>query len=471
MKTYFTLCLLFLYTSLFSQYQLKKERLALDETLKIAVFEIKDNLFTHGQTFVWDNREFTLLKTDSQYTLKHPDTNTSYTAYNTPLPLIQIDAPNGIVNEPKRFASIDYADSAKTLNSYAGIEIRGSSSRYFAKESYDINFYTNYQKGLNRNVQLGNMRTDDDWILDALYNEPLRLRSHLSFALWKKIHTPSYLNKAPKAQSGIDTQHCEVFINGHYKGVYLLTEQVDRKLLQLAKEDQTGIRGELFQGSAYQGAVTFDSIPVVKNYLKSWGGHDIEYPYPNDTPWDNLCEFTDAIIQGDDDAFAKAVETQINLPNIIDYFLFINALRAPDNLGKNIYLARYDRGEPYFYIPWDLDGTFGTIFNGEELDVTTDFLDNGLLRKLLAKNPENFIGRFKARWKELRNNELETNALLKWQKKHYQKLITSGVYEREKIAWPSLDYGTQRIEYMNNWTQKRLQFLDTYIENITPKTD
>lgn len=471
MKTIFASFLLLLTTSVFGQHLLDQERLAVDDSLQLALFQIKDTLFVSGQKFVYQNQEFILNEVNGEYILSSIKNSTLYKAYNTPLAVIQIQAPQGIVNEPKRMSIISYADSTKTITSDAGIELRGNSSQYFDKKTYDINFYKDNQGIENRGIKFGNMRSDDDWILDALYNEPLRLPSYLSFELWKKIYTPKYLNKEPKAQSGVSTQFCEVFVNGHYKGVYLLSEQVDRKLLKLKKEDSTGIRGELFQGSAYEGAVTFDSVPPKKNYLRRWGGHDIEYPYPNDIPWDNLYPFTQAVVEGDDDAFAKAVSTQLNLSNVIDYFLFINVVRGPDNLGKNIYIARYDRNEPYFYVPWDLDGTFGTIYSGKEMNITNDFLDNGLLRRLLAENPEDFITKFKIRWKDLRASSMHTDTLVQWQQETYYSLVQSGVYEREKLAWSTLDYGTQRLEYMNNWTKKRLLYLDTYIANLSPKTD
>lgn len=471
MKNTILVLTLFTASLCIGQHALQKERLALDDSLHLAVFNIKDSLFADTQEFLWNNQVFVLTQQDATYSLQPKNSNTNYTAYNTPLALMQVNAPNGIVNEPKRMSTITYADSTKVFTSHAGIELRGSSSQFFSKKTYDLNFHKDSLGLKNRNLRLGTMREDDDWILDGLYNEPLRLRSHLSLELWKKVYSPSYLDKEPKAQSGVSTTFCELVVNGQYKGIYLISEQVDRKLLKLVKEDSTGVRGELFQGSAYQGAVTFDSLPPKKNYLSRWGGHDIKYPYPNDRPWDNIYEFTDAIINGDEDAFAKAVNTQLNLSNIIDYFLFINALRAPDNLGKNIYLARYDRDEPYFYIPWDLDGTFGTIFSGRELDITNDFLNNGLLRRLLKENPENFRSLFKARWKELRTTSLNIKTVLQWQKDNYLYLLNSGAYAREKMAWNTLDYSTQRLNYMNTWTKKRFKFLDTYMENLPATVD
>lgn len=468
-----TLLLIAVLTAVLShgQHKLEKERLALDDSLHLALFTIKDELFTDKQEFLWNNDSFVLTQQDSVYSLQHLQSQNTYSAYNTSLAMVQVHAPTGIVNEPKRMSTIQYADSIKFFTSHAGIELRGSSSQFFSKKTYDLNFYKDSLGRENRDVQLVNMRKDDDWILDGLYNEPLRLRSHLSLKLWKNIHTPTYLDQEPKAQAGVTTAFCELFVNGAYKGLYLISEQVDRKLLRLVKEDHTGTRGELFQGSAYQGAVTFDSVPPIKNYLRRWGGHDIEYPYPNDTPWNNLYAFTDKIVNGDEAAFAKAVKEQLNLSNIIDYFLFINAVRAPDNLGKNIYLARYDAYEPYFYIPWDLDGTFGTIFSGKEFNITNDFLDNGLLRRLLKENPQNFRTQLKARWKELRESNLDTQSLIQWQKDNYRYLLNSGAYTREKMRWKDLDYSTQRLDYMNTWTEKRLHFLDNYIESLPPTVD
>jgi len=462
---------IFGFLNAYSQEIIELERLALDDSLGIAVFQIEDSLFKNTPAITWDTKEFVLSKQDSTYILKNTATQKSYVANNTPYPLIQIDAPNGIVNEPKRMSTIKYADSNKTLSSFAGIELRGSSSQFFPKKTYDLNFYKDSLGQKNRDVQLGNLRKDNDWILDGLYNEPLRLRSYLSLALWKEIYNPSYIDKEPKAESGVGTAYCEVFVNNHYKGIYLLSEQVDRKLLKLVKEDSTGVKGELFQGSAYEGAVTFDSIPPKKNYLRRWGGYDIEYPYPNDNPWDNLYPFTETIINGDETAFAKAIKQNLNLDNIIDYFLFVNAVRAPDNVGKNIYLARYDSNEPYFYVPWDLDGTFGIIFSGRELNITNDFLDNGLLRRLLAENPENFIARFKTRWSELRSSKLSTQKLIVWQRTNYENLLNNGAYDREKTAWPNLDYSQTRIDYMTTWTTQRMAFLDNYIKTLSTKTD
>jgi hypothetical protein len=292
------------------------------------------------------------------------------------------------------------------------------------------------------------------------------MRSFISLNLWNDIYTPHYLDKEPKAKAGATAAYSEVFINGRYKGLFLLQEQVDRKLVKIKKNKRDTVRGEIFQGARYLGASSFDSIPPAKNFLASWGGYDIKYPSPSNAPWDNVYPFTDFVVNSDDDAFAKAISKQFVLDNAIDYFLYINALRAPDNLGKNLYLIRYDAGAPYFYAPWDLDGTLGTIYSGKRINTTNDFLSNGLLRRLIATDADDFITRFQARWLTLRQGVLSEEQLLKKQMDTYKLLKEQKVYEREALVWDTFIYEEEGITYMQEWTKKRLAFLDKYISDL-----
>ncbi|EAQ39311.1 CotH protein [Dokdonia sp. MED134] len=447
------------------------EQLAIDDSLQIAVIQIPENRkLSQTEVFSLGNDSYTLTlhSTDSIYSTTHTLklNNNTYKAYITSLPLITINASQEIVNEPKRMSRIGYADEEITFTSYAGIELRGSSSLVFKKKTYDLNFYKDSLGFENQDYKLAGMRSDDDWILDGLYNEPLRMRSFISLNLWNDIYTPHYLDKEPKAKAGATAAYSEVFINGRYKGLFLLQEQVDRKLVKIKKNKGDTVRGEIFQGARYLGASSFDSIPPAKNFLASWGGYDIKYPSPSNAPWDNVYPFTDFVVNSDDDAFAKAISKQFVLDNAIDYFLYINALRAPDNLGKNLYLIRYDAGAPYFYAPWDLDGTLGTIYSGKRINTTNDFLSNGLLRRLIATDADDFIARFQARWLTLRQGVLSEEQLLKKQMDTYKLLKEQQVYEREALVWDTFIYEEEGITYMQEWTKKRLAFLDKYISDL-----
>ena len=59
-KKFLSSFLIILSATAIAQHQLDKERLALDDFLQLAIFQIKDNLSIDGQKFIDNNQEFTL---------------------------------------------------------------------------------------------------------------------------------------------------------------------------------------------------------------------------------------------------------------------------------------------------------------------------------------------------------------------------------------------------------------------------
>ncbi|WP_366841162.1 CotH kinase family protein [Lacinutrix sp.] len=50
-----------------------------------------------------------------------------------------------------------------------------------SKKSFDLEFWADLVSKEKKDIKFKGMRSDDDWILDAMYNEPLRLRSYYSY--------------------------------------------------------------------------------------------------------------------------------------------------------------------------------------------------------------------------------------------------------------------------------------------------
>src|SRR5690625_6397633 len=83
--------------------------------------------------------------------------------------------------------------------------------------------------------------------------------------------------------------------------------------------------------------------------------------------WEDLFEFVTFVMESDDQEFEDNIEKHFDLENAVNYLIFVNALRAPDNLQKNIYTARYDSGTPYFFTACDLDGVLWILYNGTRM--------------------------------------------------------------------------------------------------------
>ncbi|NMH86276.1 CotH kinase family protein [Flavivirga algicola] len=408
----------------------------------------------------------TALEYSNSYLVTGTSTANQYTLYFTQLPIISIESSSTILDEPKTLANFVYADNEQILISKIGIELRGGFSQSFPKKTYDLEFWEDDNGEDTHNVQFGNLRSDDDWILDALYNEPLRLRSYVANKLWLDLHTPNYLEDESKAKSGADVKYVELFLNGGYNGIYNLSEQVDKKQLKL-KSFKDEIRGELYKGVSWGGAVNFTRLPTYDNSSRIWGGYEMKYPKDDDiTDWDNLYQFTDFVMNSSNTQFIDNIWEEFDFDNYSDYFLFLNLLRATDNTGKNVYLAKYQSDEPYFYVPWDLDGCFGTIWNGNNENITNDILINGLIDRVIVLNPNNSATAISNKWFEYRNNVFDSTSLIEAIETQYEFLLNNKIYEREALVHSNYPFSEQDLLYMLNWLENRLNYLDTYFGNI-----
>ncbi|MBT8183413.1 MAG: CotH kinase family protein, partial [Eudoraea sp.] len=334
-------------------------------------------------------------------------------------------------------------------------------------KSYDLEFWTDSLSRNSKDLKFKGLRNDDDWILDGIYNEPLRLRSYFALKLWHSIHKPHYQLNEPKAKSTIDLVFAEVFKNSQYRGVYTFSESVDAKLLKLKENNDKQINGELFKASSYEGAPAFKKAPEYNNVFPHWAGFEMEYPIEDyRSHWDDLARLVNLVVNGSDEEFELKIGKVVNIENAIDYYLFVNLLRATDNLGKNYYIAKYDSQQPYFFIPWDLDGVMGIIQDGKRIATTDDILSNGLFDRLLKINPDGYKEQLKSRWNALRKEDFSNSSLFGSIDKIYNKFDSKNIYNRERQVWPNQLPKEAHYEYLKNWLTNRLIYLDTHFEKL-----
>ncbi|MEA1897670.1 MAG: CotH kinase family protein [Bacteroidota bacterium] len=408
------------------------------------------------------------LKTGISYIIT--GNNKTYALYFTDLPLIHINTEYYIGDEPKVPARFIISDGNNDIfSSFIGIERRGGISQGYPKKSYDLELWKD-SLGLDTlRRSLLSMRNDDDWLLIAMYNEPMRLRNAISHELWLKIHTLYYHESEPDAVPGIHTEYVELFLNDEYNGIYLLTEQVDRKQLKLKKYiiETSTIRGLLNKGIYWGDAVTYDGAPGFSNSNRVWSGFEMKYPKEEEiTDWTDLYNFVNLVVNGSESDFLSNIVNMFNIDNAVDYFLYLNILRGTDNRGKNIYVSRYDEDEPFVNIPWDLDGTWGMLWNGSRQDITDDIKTNGMYERLMNLDNDFFNLLLRSRWNSLRENEFHEQTLMEMFEEKYSILHINGVYKREELKWGASTLDLQNIFYLNTWLTERLAFLDDYFPPI-----
>ena len=272
-----------------------------------------------------------------------------YSYYRSEMPLITITTDGPIINSPAVHGIINVADAdGNVITMHAGFKIRGTSSQQYEKKSYRVELWADETGVEMADTTFLGLRSDDDWNLEAMWAQPLRLRDKVANELWMDMYRLSYQENEPEARAGIRMVYADVFINEEYMGVYTLTERVDRKQLGLKKYNGE-LRGLLYKGNG-PGAPTYDSLPAYDNTLDTWANYEWVYPNESDTAinWDHLYSFTNFVMNATDNVFYSQYSAQFDKENAIDYYLFINSLMAMDNMGRNLFLARYKKSVPIF---------------------------------------------------------------------------------------------------------------------------
>lgn len=408
-----------------------------------------------------------------QYKLSHPVAKLStagsyqatskantYTVYFTQVPVLQFSTRHRIVDAPSVYANLVLTDTTGIVaQSATGIEIRGASTQAYPKKSYELSLWADTVGSKTQELALLGLRTDNKWNLQAMYNDQLRLRVKVANELWQDIDQVYYQAQEPNAKSGIGLAYTEVFVNGSYQGIYTLTERIDRKQLKL-KKYANGIKGELYKGVTFDVANSYAGAPAFNNDSLIWSG--FEYKEPSEkTDWTNLHDFVSFVATSSDSDFYSQYQSRFNLANAVDYYIFVNLIRATDNTAKNLYIAKYKANEPYYYVPWDLDGVLGNDWSGTNTNNTRDILSNGFYARLVKDNSATgFQAALASRWGSLRASVL-TNAYISAKiKLNSDYLLNNNIYEREHLAWPDYRYEAAQLAYPSTWLAGRLAYLD-----------
>lgn len=388
----------------------------------------------------------------------------------TSLPLIHVMTYEEIPDEPKVLSwfEMQYCHNQESdpaiiqFKTQAGIEIRGGSSTRYDKKSYGFELW---EDGSTKDysASLLGMRYGEDWILDAMYIDDLRMRNKISFELWEKISSTPDEDQMHGIFPGIHCEFVELFINNRYSGLYCLNEKLDEHILQFTR-NQYELGGVMYKAIDWaDGSTSFEIYNSDPPDHFLWDGWEIIYP-EHENAWNPLAELRNFVVHSSDASFKDEIVTLIDLENAIEYYLFMNLLLAYDNTGKNTYLARYSEQSPFFIMPWDIEASWGRMWDGADSN-TWGIVYNNLFKRLIETDAEEFNDRLCSRWDEYRETLFHEDSLMLPIGNYYTLLKNSGAIERENTRWPdSLIDFDQEYLYISEWLEARLDYLDGHFD-------
>ena len=334
----------------------------------------------------------------------------------------------------------------------------------------------NYKIKFDTDQQFFGLRKDNKWILDAGQVDLFRLRNRIATELWNDMAAkPYYADKEPDVLTGVRGQLVEVYINDEYRGIYCLTECIDRKQLKLKKFNKTTgeIKGGLWKSEGYGSSLMWECPDNYDNKSETWDVFEVKYPELDDLPetdYGTLWNAINFVANSTDKEFTQYVAEYFDIPVLIDYYIFLETLHAFDNIGKNMYWAVYDKttDKKLTLAVWDLDGTVGAKWLGEWANPEYDMdINLYLYVRLKELNVDNFKEKIIERYHSLRNTYLSTESLIQRYTYYYELLKSSGATQREEEKWSedsdingeviNFDY---EIEYIKDWINIHMSYLD-----------
>lgn len=323
---------------------------------------------------------------------------------------------------------------------YAKFRYRGATASGFEKKAYNVKICDAAGESVDR--QFFGLREDNNWILDAMAVDPACMRNRVATDIWNEFASkPYYADREKKALTGTRGHFVEVFLNGHYHGIYCMTEKMDRKQLKLkkyksaadSKSGEEEVHGVLYKADqwcyevfmGHESGSSYYPGTAPRSYYntlgqETWASFELKYPdYEEEAvDWEPLWNGINFAVTSSQSTFESGMASHFDLPVVNDYYLFLDLLLATDNHGKNMLYFVYDRqgteGDRLSLAPWDLDGTLGARWDGSTTytkDYTQDFEnflnsyehgEYGLFYKLRNSTTLNWKQQLADRYKELR---------------------------------------------------------------------
>lgn len=465
-----------------AQVEIDGKQAMFDSKTNTALATIPKSVFGSDYQTTVNGKTYTFNKIEGGKVYSVDDLNITFTF----LPILHLEGQFGYEYE-QAVVSLLMPDESDIIGLSGKIKWRGGTTNAADKHK------RNYKIKLNEDQQFFGLRKDNKWILDAGQADLFRVRNRIATEIWNDMsQKPYYANKEPDVLTGVRGKLIEVFLNDEYRGIYCLTECMDRKQLKLKKFDkETGeIHGGLWKSKGYGSSLMWECPDTYDNQSETWDVFEAKYPELDDleeTDYSTLYNAINFVANSSDEDFCEHIREYFDIPTIIDYYIFLETLNAFDNVGKNMYWAVYDKVQDKKLTPavWDLDATVGAKWLGEWSVPNFEInINMNLIVRLLELNVDNFKEKALQRYHSLRENILSTINLKERYIDYYNNIHLSGADKREENLWSKdtdiageiLDFENE-IDFILEWITQHMQYLDehqfkqvnTHIDNINIK--
>ena len=328
-----------------------------------------------------------------------------------------------------------YAGTNRLLVQSSNLEwhVRGFSSMSALKKSLKLNLKG--KSGNNNNLALLGFESDDDYILNPMWFDDIKVREKLAVDLWNQMADEK--GSTLKMSGG---EYCELITNGSYEGLRVLQNKIERSYLKLKNEDILLKGNNVNLGTKKPPEEVYEVVYSMQN--------------------------KEVTFQTISDFFYMEDFSNVNLDSWVDLQLFLLLGNMIDNhTYKNIYyvIEREAGQESLSFIPWDTDMSFGVYYQGgfcllpESVELVSYRMEYEKMKEKYPKLDEMLANR----WKALRQTVFSEENIMSKLEEYYILLDQSGAVGRDLnvLGWYSWGYEDTR-DGISIYIERRLQVLD-----------
>ena len=265
--------------------------------------------------------------------------------------------------DPTHSFTVDMKNTPTSVGG-VGIRLRGNYTQKAGKKAYRVRF--------NEKTSILGLEANKSWVLLADYYDQSSIRNYTALTLASYFDNMSF-TPTPN--------HVALIMNGEFKGLYLLCEQVDEEngRCDVEVDDLT-----LYQND-YPFLVCVDESDKGdqsegRDYFEIEGWYPVEIKYPDyderptngDPVFSYIEEYMNAVftvlktggkVNVSFSSVPLGLEDLVDIDSLIDYYLVNEIMFNCDSASKSIYAYREAGGKLKFGPVWDFDWSMAYHFD------------------------------------------------------------------------------------------------------------
>ena len=429
---------------------------------------------------------------------------------STNLPIVWIDVDGNYIDRGERITArmkiihngdgnLNYADTVAhpgqniDYEGYVALRYRGSSSFSMSdKKPYSFRPLDKplEEGGEKKKVNILGMGKDNNWALLAPYADKSMLRDLLAF----EVSRP-WMEYTPQGR------YCEMFLDGIYYGVYILTEVVSKgkHRINLPDPGETGdsiTGGYIMEVNRTDGEVTHTSkYHPVSSSGTAYNNQYIHFQYKS-PDYEDMTTDQVRYINGRIDEMERVLwnyrptgepsyRAYLDMDNFVDYQIAMELGHNVDGyrLSGKFFKRRDSEDARFKMVVWDNNLSYGNAdyYNGWRTD-TWIYRNNNVLNSSgdtqlipfwwykLNTDPE-YTAAIKSRWAQYRRNNLREDRIMATVDSLANVLTEYGAERRNSQAWPRwgeyvwpnyyiADNYADEVDWLKEWLHDRIAWMD-----------